>query len=101
MADEFVPTKYSMSDEGTRMDHLSHVRALWADALASLEARFQTYLSERDKVLIVKLRNAIELLDEHIEKDYVAWKMAREINGIPPADSIEGGRGTKLKKHKE
>jgi hypothetical protein len=101
MADEFVPTTYSMSDEGTRMDHLSYVRALWATALDSLEARVPTYLSERDKSLMVKLKNAIELLDDHIEKDYVAWKVAREINGIPPAEKIEGGRGTKLKHHKE
>jgi hypothetical protein len=101
MTDGFVAAPYSMDDEGTRMDHLSHVRALWADTLTSLEDRHATYLSERDKSLIAKLKNAIELLDEHIEKDYVAWKVAREINGIPPADKIEGGRGTKLKHRKE
>jgi hypothetical protein len=100
MAEDFIPSSLSMTDEGTRMDHLDHLRQLWAGALATLNERLPTYLNERDKALVVKLTGALELLDDHMAKDYTPWKTAREVNGLPRAEQIEGGRGTPLRKPK-
>lgn len=97
---EYQQPSESMTDVGTRMNHLDYMRRLWANALETLELRQPYMLSDRDKSLIVKLHGALELLDDHIAKDYTPWKMAREINGLPPAERIDGGRGTPLRKPK-
>jgi hypothetical protein len=86
-----------MDDVGTRLDHLAHLRDNWELAVEVLEKRF-AYLCTPELATLTKLRNALELLDEHIVKDFNPWEYARTINLLPPADRIEGGRGTETKR---
>jgi hypothetical protein len=100
MSEDFVNPSASMSDLGTRMEHLDHVRQLWQNALSSLKARLPVHRNLHEDNLIVKLTNALDLLDDHMAKDYNPWHDAKEINGLPPARMIEGGRGTPLRNPK-
>jgi hypothetical protein len=92
--------RHSISDIGTRLEHLNDLRDLWNDARTSLLNR-SYHLNDHEKALVPILDKAITLIDEHLQKDYRSHIYGREINALPPAASIEGGRGTPLRNRKD
>lgn len=78
-------SKYSMSDVGTRLQHLADLQELWSFALGVETAgQYQTEPSlERSK----KLEAALLLLEAHMMNDYVAHDhqitYAKLINDLP------------------
>ena len=76
-----------MEDQGTRLDHLTDLRSLWQIGLDILNRRnASSYLTEPEKKDIIKLENAIELLNAHISKDYIEdheFQYRQVINTLP------------------
>jgi len=71
-----------MADVGTRMDHLNDLKDLWEHALNLLNVREPRYLSANEKATQVRLMHALELLNDHLTKDYVEWRYRAAVNDI-------------------
>lgn len=74
-----------MSDIGPRLDHLMQLQDLWSRGLAIL-TQPNNYSTEEDKANVKKLENALELLNAHMQKDFVSGQQtsyAQEINNLP------------------
>lgn len=73
--------KYSMSDVGTRLQHLADLQELWSFAFGIETAGgFQSEPSiERSK----KLEGALLLLEAHMMNDYAPTTYAQVINNLP------------------
>src|SRR5579864_1459608 len=97
MAIDTLPSQ-NLDDVGTRYQHLTDLMELWQTGLEVMNK----YDFDSDKENKVKLKNAIELLQKHIDNksgyDFKAWSLRDTIERIPAkAESIEGGRGTPLR----
>ena len=73
--------KYSMTDVGTRLEHLADLQELWSFALGIETAGgFQSVPSvERSQ----KLEAALNLLEAHMMNDYKPTVYAYDINTLP------------------
>ena len=72
---------YGMEDRGRRrVDYLMDLHLLWSDGLAIAT---QGYMTTSDKEMEIKLRHAIELLDNHLQNDFSFLPYSRSINDIP------------------
>lgn len=85
----------TMDDVGTRAQHLHDLHEIWTEGLAYMQNGH--YLTVGDKVRIEELEHAIRLLTFHMRLGYSDTPYAKDINQIPEADKVEGGRGTNLK----
>ena len=71
---------YGMNDIGRRIDFLMQLHDLWS---AGLALATQGYMTTSDKEMEVKLKNALELLNNHLVNDYDCIPYGRAINDIP------------------
>lgn len=88
-------TTVNMDDVGTRAQHLHELYDIWTEGLAYMSNGH--YLTVGDKIKIQELESAIKLLTFHMKLGFSDTGYAREINQLPTADKIEGGRSTPLK----
>ena len=58
---------FSMSDVGTRYEHLADLQELWNEAMEIIKRNYQTPDMEKRKHA---LETALNLLQKHMEKDY-------------------------------
>lgn len=89
-----------LEDEGTCFEHYSYLQSLWGETLRMLKRRNATTTKEKEAVR--DLEGAVKLIEKQMEvmSKYGSRKfdLGRDINAIPPASEIKGGRGTGPKK---
>ena len=69
-----------MEDIGTRLEHLMQLQDLWGRGLAIATQGYQTDL---DKLLAKELQIALDLLTNHMQKDFISADYAKTINSLP------------------
>jgi hypothetical protein len=71
----------SMSDVGTRLEHLADLQDLWGFALQILTTNI--YHTEDEIEQANKLEIALALLEYHMLSDYDPTKYAKVVNNLP------------------
>lgn len=91
-----------LEDTGTMFDHLSYLQSLWGETLRMLSRRNPKSLSLNEQKAIRDLEGAVHLIERQMEvmSGYGTkkWDLGRDLDSIPKADQITGGRGTGPKK---
>lgn len=89
-----------MGDKGSLFDHLCYLQSMWSNALWMLSRRNATTTAEKNAIR--DLQGAVKLVEKQMEViagyGLKKWDLGREIDAIPKADQITGGRGTGAKK---
>lgn len=81
---------YSMSDVGTRMDHIMDLHELWSSAYGMMTSGGWHSLKEAEEVK--KLETALEMLNYHLQNDYKDTPYAKVINALPKAEEIKNDK---------
>lgn len=78
--------KLNLNDKGTRYDHYQELREVFMDGIDVLNRMNQSFVSEHDKIVKVKLLNAVEMitrrmnnLSDFVDKTGLYSSLAREI----------------------
>src|SRR5690242_5169929 len=88
-----------LEDTGTCFDHYAYLQSLWGEAFRSLRRSTNpNNASPMAKTALRDLEGAVKLIEKQMEvmANYGTKKfdLARQIESIPEADKIKGGRGT-------
>jgi hypothetical protein len=88
----------SLSDIGTRYEHLRELSSAWEDGIAVLELR--SFVSSEDKDKLKTLKSGVILIDNILTSlgDYheQVYRVGSEVDRLGDIGAILGGRGTPL-----